>query len=156
MERENARTPLLVWVTTSVLAFLGVTALGGGVEMLLFPKGNDFVPGDWLDGIPFVTSWILPGLILAVGFGVGGLVAATGMRWKLGRVRRLESATGRHWAWALTVLLGIGLLVWIGLELLFLTERSFIEALYAAVAISLIALPLTGPVRNHLSVVAQR
>lgn len=42
--------------------------------MLLFPQGNAFVPGAWLDGVPVGDSWVLPGLVLGGVFGVGGVV----------------------------------------------------------------------------------
>ncbi|MEX1296111.1 MAG: hypothetical protein AB1Z67_08065 [Candidatus Limnocylindrales bacterium] len=64
------RRPRVVVVQLVLLAFLAVTAIGGGLEMLLFPQGNPFVKAEWLDSVPF-DDWILPGLILGVGFGLG-------------------------------------------------------------------------------------
>jgi hypothetical protein len=59
-----------------MLVFLGVTALGGGVEMVVFRAGNSHLPCAWLDSIPLVDSWPVPGLVLGLGFGVGLLVTA--------------------------------------------------------------------------------
>jgi hypothetical protein len=149
----NEHRPLPVRVAIGLLVFLGLTAFGGGVEMLLFPTGNEFVPGEWLDHIPIVETWVLPGLVLGIIFGVGSLLAAAGLLWRprWTRLHRVESATDRHWSWIATVLLGIGLLAWIGLEVILLPERDLIELLYAAIAIALIVLAWNRTVRAWLS-----
>lgn len=73
--------------------------------------------------MPVIASWTVPGLVLGAGFGLGSLVAAYGMLrrpyWpRLGFVARL---TGHHWSWIVTLLLGLGQLVWITLELVYLS-----------------------------------
>ena len=78
MTRENAqsaqrRRPATVVAVLVLLVFLGLTALGGGIEMILFPSGNQYVPGEWLEGIPWIESWLVPGLVLSIGFGLGSL-----------------------------------------------------------------------------------
>lgn len=144
---------MAVWVTGGLLTFLGLTALGGGVEMLLFPEGNQFVPGEWLDGIPLIDSWLVPGLVLGVVFGIGSLLTAAWVIWRphSGPLRRVENWTGRHWAWTATLLLGVGLLIWIGLEVILIPERNVIEALYGMVAVALIVLVSTPAVRTYLA-----
>lgn len=67
--------PRTVMVELVLLGFLAVTAIGGGLEMLLFPQGNPFVKAAWLDSVP-VDDWVIPGLILGVGFGLLGSRAA--------------------------------------------------------------------------------
>jgi len=93
---------------------------------------------------------VLPGLVLALGFGVGGLASAIGMLRRRGHLRLVEVRTGHHWSWSLTIALGVGLLFWIFLEVLYLPERSFLEALYALVGVTLIALASTGSVGTYL------
>jgi len=107
--------------------------------MLLFPTGNDFLPRQWLDDIPVIDSWLLPGLVLGGGFGVGSLLTAYALR--------------RRWAWWWpgTILLGVGMIVWIGLEVLFLPQRSLLEAIYGTVGVLLVALPVTASARRHRS-----
>ncbi len=149
---ERSR-PVAVWVICGLLTFLGLTALGGGGEMLLVPDGNQFVPGEWLDGIPLIDSWIVPGLVLGVIFGIGSLLTAAGLIWRphWGPLRLAENWTGRHWAWVATLLLGVGLVVWIGLEVILIPERNVIEAVYGTVAVALIALVSTPRVRDYLA-----
>lgn len=82
---------------------------------------------------------MLPGLVLALGFGVGGLASAIGMLRRRGHLRLVEVRTGHHWSWSLTIALGVGLLFWI-----------FLEVLYALVGVTLIALASTGSVGTYL------
>ena len=135
-----------------LLVFLGLTALGGGIELVLFPHGNEFVPEEWLDGIPVVDTWVVPGLVLGVGFGLGSLVAGYGIlrrphwRW----LRGVERATSHHRSWAATWLIGIGMMVWILLEVIYISERSFIEVVYGVVGLLLVVFSLFPSVHLYL------
>jgi hypothetical protein len=141
-------------VTLALLGFLGVTATGGGLAFLFGPTSGEgaWFPQEWLDQIPLIDSFVLPGLVLGVGFGLGSLVTLWGMlrRPHLGFLAGIERATGRHWSWLATVVLGLGQLVWIGLELAFI-EFSFFHPLYGAVGLALAALPWTGSMRRDLA-----
>jgi len=64
----------------------------------------------------------------------------------------IEGATGRHWAWLATLVLGAGLVVWIALQLAFLPGVSWLHLLYGAIGLSLVALPLTSSMRTDLLV----
>lgn len=148
--------PRLVSAAAAATGFVGATAVGGGIEMLLFPAGNGYVPGAWLNGIPLIDSWVLPGLVLGVGFGVGGVVTAYGLlrrpAWRA--ARRLEQRSGRHWSWLGTLALGVGLQAWVALEMAVISQRSPLEALYAGLGFAMVALPLTPSVQRYLSVTA--
>lgn len=138
-------------IGTGVLGFVGVTAVAGGVEMVLFPEGNVFVKGEWLNSLP-VGSYRLPGIALGAGLGLGSLVTAFGLHrrpgWSL--LRRVEEATGLHWSWAGTGMIGAGLAGWILLEVALIPERSVIEALYGAIAVGLIGLAACPSFRQAL------
>ena len=139
-------------VTVCLLGFLGATALGGGVEMVVFASGNDFLPPRWLDDIPVIDSWLVPGLVLGAGFGVGALVTAYGLirrphwRW----ARSAERSIGRHWSWPAVILLGVGMLAWIGLELVLLPDRSWLEAVYGLTGALLVGLALSPQVQAYV------
>lgn len=144
---------LVVNTAVAALGFVGVTAVAGGVEMVVFSDGNEFVKSEWLDDLP-VSSYRLPGLVLGVGLGAGSLATALGLarrpEWRaLGWVERV---TGRHWSWAATVAVGVGLGAWIALEVLLIPERSAIEALYGAIAIGLLVIASSRPFRSALAV----
>lgn len=151
--QQGRRRPRLVTAAATIAGFVGVTALGGGVEMLLYPHGNQFVPGAWLADMPLIDSLVLPGLVLGGGFGVGGIVTTYGLlrrpRWRT--LDRLQRRTGRHWSWLATLALGVGLATWVLLEVALIPQRSPIEVLYAALAAALVVLPLQRSVREHLT-----
>lgn len=135
-----------------LLLFLGCTAVLGGVEMIVFSSGNGYLPQRWLDRIPVIDSWLVPGFVLGVGFGVGSLVTAYGLirrpRWPW--AGPLARAGDRHWSWYATMVLGVGMLVWIGLELVLLPDRSWLEAVYGLVGALLVGLAWSTPVRAYL------
>lgn len=140
-------------ILIGLLGFVGVTALGGGIEMLAFPLGNDFVPRAWLDHVPVVETWVLPGIVLGSVFGIGSLCAAVGL-WRRRRQdprNVVERATGRHWSWAASLVIGALLFAWIMLEVVFIPERSVIEALYLSVSVAIVWLTLRSDVREEMA-----
>lgn len=140
------------------LGFIGATAVAGGVEMVLAPHGNVFVKGEWLDHLPGIDSYVVPGLVLGVGLGGGSLLAAYGI-WRRPTWRRLaavERATGHHWALAATAAVGLALSAWLTAEILLIPERSSIEVLYAALAIGLLAACGSPSFRSWLSTTRHR
>lgn len=138
----------------AVVGFLAVTAIGGGIA-LTFGLGGEEVtlPAAWLDEIPLIDSWVLPGLVLGIGFGLGSALVAWGLvrRPHLPGAAPLERATGRHWSWTGALVLGIGHAVWIGLEFLWLPGVSWLMIVYGIVAVTIVALATTDSVRAHLA-----
>jgi hypothetical protein len=167
--QRGVRRPASVVATTAVLLFLGLTALGGGIELILYRHGGTFVDAAWLELIPFNT-FLVPGLILAGGFGIGSLLAGIGMwrRMRWSAVEPIELATGYHWSWSLTIALGVGFAGWVASDILMIgvhtlgspgpdrITATITYAVYASVAVLLLALPSRATVRRHLAVVPGR
>lgn len=166
MVRSSTRRPVVVTVLVAVLAFLGVTALGGGIEMVLFPNGNEYLPIDMMDGVPVLTTFLVPGLVLGGVFGLGSLVAAVGIlrRPRVAWLRRVEQRTGRHWSWTLTVGIGVAFAAWMLSEWVWLgtpwaadatpseqTVTWILYGIYDTVAIALLVLPQLSAVRRYLA-----
>jgi hypothetical protein len=143
-EKHGHHRLAAVWATIGALMFLGVTAVGGAVAMV---SGAAAPPDDWLDRIPVIDSWVAPGVVLGVGFGLGSLLTAYGVAY---RPRFAERLTRRHWSWYATILIGLGHLVWIALELVYLPQTSVLQAVYGAVGVVLVLLPLHPDVRRYL------
>jgi hypothetical protein len=142
--------PASVLATIGVLSFLGISATAGGIALI----GGDVAPPDrWLTDVPVIDNWTVPGLVLGLGFGVGSLITAYGMarrsRWSW--LDGIERFTGHHWSWLATILIGFGQAIWIGLELVFLPELSWLQVVYGAVALLLLTLPWLKPVQRDLS-----
>lgn len=85
-------------------ALLAVGAYGGVLLMTLI-QPDDFMPPEWLAGMPF-GSWVLPGIGLLVAIGILPTFAL------LGEARR------RPWAALAHVAVGGVLVGWIALQLL--------------------------------------
>jgi len=149
---RRAGSLFVIRTVVSLLGFLGVSAVAGGVEMLIDVDGGKYLPEYWLDELPLIDSFLVPGLVLLLGFGVGSLLAAYGVlrrpnwRW----LRSVERSTGHHWSWAATVLLGAGQVGWIALELIYLPGLSWLEVVYGLTGLALLVLPWSGAVREHL------
>jgi hypothetical protein len=131
-----ARTPLIstCGVTLFVVSvFVALTAVFGGIALA---AGVDRFPADWLIGTPF-SSYLIPGLILAVVVG-GSAVAAA-----VATLRRPDNG-------ALTsILAGAVLLGWLAGERLILpsaafpTQFSWLEAMYIAAGLIMVVPALT-------------
>jgi hypothetical protein len=147
---STGRRPTAVWTTIGTLAFLGMTAVAGGVAMVL-DLGTP--PDDWLVTIPLVDTWIVPGLVLGIGFGLGSLLTGYAMlrrpRWAW--LRPVERLTRHHWSWIATVLIGLCHIAWIVVELVYLPQPSLLQVVYGGVGVALLVLPLLPTVRRDLS-----
>lgn len=149
--RTTHHRPTAVLVTIGLLVFLGVTAVLGGVALVL--DGGAAPPEDWLDRIPVIDSWVLPGLVLGTGFGVGSLLTAYGVLRRPGWTwsRWAERLTGRHWSWLATILIGLTHIAWIAVELVYLPQTSALQAVYGFVGVALTLLPLHPTARRYLA-----
>lgn len=148
--------PVAVWATIGTLVFLGISAAAGGVAMVFGIGATP--PRSWLDPIPLIDTWVVPGLVLGVGFGLGSLLAAYGVLRRPGWawLRFAERLTRHHWSWITTILIGLGHIAWIGLELVYLPQLSGLQAVYGGVGAALLLLPLHPAVREYLAAPAHR
>jgi hypothetical protein len=149
----TAHRPPLVGVTMALLGVLGIGAVGGGLAMVFGIGGESMLPDEYLEALPLVDNWVVPGLVLSIGFGLGSLLALYGLwrrpRWSwLGGLERL---TGHHWSWVATILVGIGQVIWITLEL-FSIPFSVMMAIFGPLGLALALLPLTPSVGSYLRV----
>lgn len=147
--KDTASRPLSALVAIATLWFLGITAVGGSLGFFLDLGMRD---PRWLDEIPLVTNWAIPGLVLGIGFGLGSILTAIGVarRPDLGWLSWLEDLTRHHWSWIGTVLLGLGMMTWIGLQLVWI-EPSFLHAIYGIVGLLLVGVAATPSFRLYLA-----
>ena len=106
------------------------TAIGAipvGIMLITDPSGAGVgFPAGWIEATPF-GSYLVPGLYLLLANGVGMLLVA-------------GLTLVRHWTapW-LTGVLGSGLAIWIGVQLLVMPEVSVLQAIYGAIGLVLAA-----------------
>ena len=87
-----------------MLAVLGIQAFYGGIQLI---RDAFEFPLDWLDPLPF-DSWVIPGILLMLLIGVPSF-ALLGMY-----------VAGNAAADRLTLLFGIGVMLWIAVQLFFI------------------------------------
>jgi len=147
---RQARPHNVVWIDTLLLV-LGIGAVGGGWAMTFGIGDGNVLPDEYLEALPLVNSWVVPGLVLLLGFGVGSLVAAYGVlqrpHWSW--TRGIERVTGHHWSWIATIAIGVGQVIWIGLEIISI-PFSWLMPTFGLVGLALALLPLTRSARDHL------
>jgi len=132
--------PWYAWVGAIAAAFTGILAIPVGLMFVTDPTGASIgLPGGWIEVTPF-GSYLVPGLYLLLVNGLGMLV--------------LVGLVGlRHWAapW-LTAILGVGLIIWIAVQLAMMPETMFLQPIFLAVGcamgfVALFWLRRTGQLR---------
>lgn len=120
-------TPWIRRMLIVVQGLVGLTAVAGGVTLTLgsllhSSMGVLVPPSDYLAGSPFST-YLIPGVLLAVVVGGTQIVALVLVG------RRMPSAT------IATVVAGMGLNIWVFVELVFI-PFSFLQVLYFVAALA--------------------
>jgi hypothetical protein len=110
--------PVMVWLLVVVLVLLSVGGFSGGIPMLTDPDSGGYL--DFADMLPLlpVNDFILPGIFLTVFMGFFPLLLAYGLIarpvWQF--AEKITRWSGHHWAWTGTILLVIGIAIWLGYE----------------------------------------
>jgi len=122
---DTIERPAYTWIAIGLELFTAVGAIPVGIQLLMDTTGKmvGFPPG-WIEATPF-GSYLLPGIYLLLVNGLGMLILA-GLTFL------------RHWTapW-LTGILGVGLMIWIGVQLVVMPETSFLQAMFGAIGIVL-------------------
>ncbi len=105
------------------LAFLSITALGGGAALIARPDGGllGMSTGDLATSMFRDFRW--PGMILFTLFGIGGGVALNGVR------------KHKPWAPRWAMFIGSALVAWIIVQVVMIERPSFLQPLLLSVGI---------------------
>ncbi len=117
--------PRYVWIAVVLEIFTAIGAIPVGLMFLSDPTGKLVqVPQGWIEATVF-GSYVIPGLYLLLVNGAGMIALAA-------------LSVVRHWfaPW-LTGTLGVGLIVWILVEILVLPETMFLTWVFLAVGTAL-------------------
>jgi hypothetical protein len=121
----KVQRPAYAWLAFVAAVFTGIAAIPVGLMFLGDPTGAVIgVPQGWIEATPF-GSYAIPGLYLLLMNGIGMLVLAV-------------LIVLRHWAapW-LTAILGVGLIVWILVQLIVMPETMFLQWIFMAIGVLL-------------------
>lgn len=117
-----------VWLAIVLELFTAIPAVLVGAQLISDTSGASVgFPSGWIEATPF-GSYLIPGLYLLLINGLGMLTVA-------------GLSAVRHWTapW-LTGILGAGLVVWILVQLVVMPEFSFLQAIFGAVGVALVAI----------------
>jgi uncharacterized BrkB/YihY/UPF0761 family membrane protein len=103
-------------ILAGILLLVGAAGFFGGISLVRDGFG---MPLSWLHQTPF-TTWTLPGIALLIGVAVPQFMA-------LGLI-----VSGHRWALAGGYLAGIGLMLWIAVQMLVLQRFFFMQPVIAA------------------------
>jgi hypothetical protein len=126
----RVQRPWYAWLGAIIEVVTALLAIPVGLLFITDPTGASMqLPPGWIEQTPF-GSYLIPGLYLFAVNGVGMLVLA------------ILTGLG-HWVapW-LTGVLGVGMIVWISVQLLVMPETMILQPIFMAVgfALGLIAL----------------
>lgn len=140
VHHERLRRPPAAYALLGLTLFQGLSGLAGGFGLMVDPTGRSMeLPLEWLQGSPF-GSYLLPGIVLFSVLGIVPLVVSFGI------------SAGRSWAWLGSILVGVGVLVWLGVEIATVGFQAWppLQLIYALVGIFMIGLSFVPSVRAFL------
>ena len=122
---STVQRPTFVWIAVALEIVTAIGAVPVGLMFLADPSGKAVqLPQGWIEATPF-GSYLIPGLYLLAVNGLGMLALAA-------------LTVRRHWIapW-LTGTLGVGLIVWIVVEIVALPETMPLTWIFLAIGIAL-------------------
>jgi hypothetical protein len=152
---EDRRLGRWTRVLVGLLIFLGLGGVVGGVGMLAAPNGSMIgLDPAFLEPVPLLETWLIPGLFLLFALGVlplvtaWAVVAAPVLAW----AGPLERRTHEHFAWAASLATAVLLVMFIAYEALVITatEARPLQILMAATGIAIGTVASSAPVRADL------
>lgn len=123
-----------LYILVALIAFQAVSGIYGGAALVLDPTGSTLqMPISLLEGSPF-SDYLLPGIILFSVLGIFPAIVCYGL------LRKME------WAWLGTLVVGIALVIWIGVEVAMVGYHSepplqFIYGVLGVIILIFIQLP---------------
>jgi hypothetical protein len=152
--RGLPKRPALATALIVLLVFLGVSGLFGGVAFVAAPDGSILhAPKSWLENIPF-SDFLIPGLLLFFIVGVLPLLVAAALQWRPAwpGLQRRAPFKGQYWGWTASGLAGFGIIIFEIVEAAYIGLGSVLQYLYLFVGVAIVALALSGPVREFYRV----
>lgn len=144
------KRPIEAYILIMLLMFQVISAFGGGIAIAVKPDGSLLgIPLFILQGSPF-HNFLIPGIILSVVLGVLPLTAAIGLvfprKWKWMGICNIYST--RHWAWAYAIYTGLGLIIWILVQHIYI-GYSVLQTIYQALGVVIIVFALMPRVISY-------
>lgn len=144
------KRPFSVYPLIMLLVLQSFGGLFGGISLVLSPSGAMLrMPVSMLKGSPF-ENYLIPGLILLLLLGVlpGFLVYALIAKPSWKSIAIFNVYKGIHWAWTYSVYLGIMLVIWILVEIVWI-DYDFLQTVYGLIGVVILILCLLPATMIH-------
>lgn len=155
MNTQNTQRPLILLSLLSLcLLLVGAGGFYGGIAMLGDPNGNPLgMPISDLKATPF-QNYLIPGFILIFVWGCGSLLILASL-WGRPQFALLDEFSHRaheHWAWGLTVLFGVTLIIWITVQVFTLPAVAPIQYVMYCLSLLIAGIPFLSQMRHYYRV----
>lgn len=134
----------------SLIAFLGISAIGGGGALIISPSGKLLggLPLSILNNSPF-NDFLFPGLILFLILGilpcftVYALIKKTKNKW----AESLNFFKDMYWAWSFSIYISFALIIWLQVEMYIMQAVVWLHNFYMILAMIIIFVSLLPEVK---------
>lgn len=127
---RRVERPAWAWIAVALEVFTAIGAIPVGIMLLTDTTGAAVgFPKGWIESTVF-GSYLVPALYLLFVNGAGMAVLA------------LLTVQRHRFAPPLTAILGTGLVIWIGVQLVVMPEVSFLQAIFGSIGVALVAIGL--------------
>jgi hypothetical protein len=147
-----SKRPFTVYLLVALLLFQAVSALVGSFYLVTDPTGNSLgMSVSHLYGTPFDT-YLVPGLVLGILLGLFPLFLVYPLlkmpKWRWASV--LNIYRDQYWAWSYSIYLGVMLIIWIYVQLMYIGYGAGLQLFYGALgAVIIIVTVLPGNKRHY-------
>ncbi len=126
------------------MVFLSISALFGGISLIIDPKGSFLNLPIWLLDNTIFPNYLIPGIILLIFLGVFPAFTAYGLisRKQVKYTSIFNLYRKRFWAWTYAIYSGIILVLWIQFQVMIIGYGHVIQIVYAFLGLFIIILCL--------------
>ena len=145
MKTKTAQNILII-----LLAFLALSAIGGGGALIVSPSGKLLggLPLSILEHSPF-TNFLVPGIILFLIMGITPSIIIYALLKKPANkfAEYFNLFKDMYWAWSFSIYVAFALIIWIQVETIFVQGVGWLQTFYMLYAIPIIIVALLPQVR---------
>ncbi len=148
------KRPISSYILIFLLLFQLLGAIPSGFSLVVDPSGKTLgLPLDLLEQSPF-TDYRIPGLFLFIALGLfpgfifWGLIARPGIKW----TPKLNLEKEYHWSLSFSYYLGILLVLWINMQLLFGIAFHILHFMYSVLGVLIIIFSQWPSTKRYYSV----
>lgn len=136
------RKTIAVYLLMVLMALQSISAIPSGWAMITDPSGTNLgIPIDILELSPF-PDFLIPGLFLFIFLGLlpvlilYGLITMKDLKW----TRPINLYKNQHWSLTFAYYLGLLLVLWINMQLLFIQKYFFLQVVFSLLGIAIVFL----------------